>query len=291
VRRPAIALIALLALGAGASNAYSAVESLTVRTVLRPDRAFFGDPVTAEIDVAYDARRVDAGKVTVRPDFAPYTVSRALAVQHSRSGSRVVDRYRFALLCVEATCVPTKGVLTVRFAAVEVQAGGGVSATAAWKPLAVYGRVRPGDLPSVNPFEGANGLQVVGLPSFRRDAALPPLHYRLEPRPLVRWLTALAAVLAAAAISLVAREVVRSRRLRRGSAVGPLETALRFVRESAQREPSDRRKALELLAEELDGSGQGARAGTAARAAWRQRPPSSSATLELADEVERAMKP
>jgi hypothetical protein len=282
------AVVVAVALRSGEPGARAAGAPLRVTAALTPDRVFFGDPVTAELDVVFDPARVDPASLVLKTDFSPYAAQGAPSVERLRSGPVELARYRFSLLCVEAACLPAKGPLAVQFAPAQITAGS-VGATASWKPLVVSGRVRTKDLPQTNPFEGASGLQLTGLPSFRRDVSVPPPAYRVAPGPLATWLAVAAGLLAAAAAALVALELVRVGGRRGGRVLSGLEAALAAVREAARRDSGDRRKALELLAEELKGSGRETLARTAAEAAWNEREPSSSDAVALADEVEQTV--
>ena len=88
-----------------------------------------------------------------------------------------------------------------------------------------------------------------------------------------------AALLLLGAIALVAVEL---RPRRDGATVDRLRRALRLLRESASREPADRRRALDHLAATL---GDLSPADRATRLAWSRPEPEPEATLALAEEV------
>jgi hypothetical protein len=60
--------------------------------------------------------------------------------------------------------------------------------------------------------------------------------------------------------------------------------------ERARGEPEERRKALELLAEELRSSGRGGLAGAAKELAWARPVPGGDRTAELTAEVRRDLE-
>lgn len=93
-------------------------------------------------------------------------------------------------------------------------------------------------------------------------------------------LFAAAALLALVAAALVAIELRGRRRL----PVDRLLRALRLVRESAERDPPDRRRALDHLATTL---GNAPPAERATRLAWSRPEPDPEPTLAVADEVAR----
>ena len=82
------------------------------------------------------------------------------------------------------------------------------------------------------------------------------------------------------------------RRLRarpRSDDMTALERALRFARDSAKRpDPADRRRALELLAEAVEDTGDDRLAGRVRDAAWVETAPTPSRSTELVEDVETA---
>lgn len=113
-------------------------------------------------------------------------------------------------------------------------------------------------------------------PPYRAPISLPPSG---DSGRGVGLLFAGAALIALLAAALVAAELGRQR----GEApVDRLRRALRLVRESAARAPSDRRRALDHLAATL---GDEPPAEHATQLAWARPEPEPEATLALADEV------
>jgi hypothetical protein len=151
----------------------------------------------------------------------------------------------------------------------------------AWPPVDVVSRVGSAAL-STDP------------PPWRRQLALPAPSYRVSPGPLAAALTVGAVLLALGAFALVARELVRRRRLlvERARFRSALARALELARASAARGPDDRRRALALLARVLAFDPNGGRrlAPSAARLAWGRDEPSASGLESLVDEVERTVR-
>ena len=115
-------------------------------------------------------------------------------------------------------------------------------------------------------------------PRYRAQTALPPT---AGDEPVDELLFGGAVVLALCAAALAASAL----RSRRGHApVDRLLRALRLVRESAQRDPPDRRRALDHLAATL---GDAPPAQHATRLAWSRPDPEPEPTLAVADEVVR----
>ena len=133
----------------------------------------------------------------------------------------------------------------------------------------------------------------------RLSVVLPPWHlnslplgsdsYRISPTALF-WLSlVLAAALVFAAYGL-ARPWLPDLGLRRRYAPPTrLEQALVTV-ERARGRPDEKRKALELLAEELDSSGLGGFAGTAKELAWSAAAPEPERTTALTAEIRRDLE-
>lgn len=280
-----IAVVASIALGwwSGAPGGGQAAGDLTVSTSLTPRPIFFGDLLTAEIDIDVTRAAVRADSVKLAaPSFAPYVETKAPEVSRNQAGPDEVIRYRYSLQCVDDPCLPLKGPNTIRFPPVTVTATAGaqqLKATAKW-PLAIASsRLQPADISS-------------SIAHFRHPAILPSPVYSVSPGLLAGGLTIGAILLAAAALALLARELAAVRARRRLGALArltPLEAALVYLRQAAGRpDPADRRKALELLATVLDADGVSTLAGRAGDVAWAEEPPTPARVVELADEVETA---
>ena len=101
----AVALTAVL--GRDSAPPPAAAAPLSVSTSLEPGSTRFGDPVVAEVEVAYDPQTVDAASIRVLPDFAPYVATAAPSVRLTADGRTAVASYRYTLLCVTEGCLPT----------------------------------------------------------------------------------------------------------------------------------------------------------------------------------------
>jgi len=285
----AAAIVTVLVIGTGLGwwnggpSAGAPAKPLSVRTSLTPRPAFFGDAVTAEVDVTADARMVPATSIHVLPTFDPFVESGAPTVTTSRIGDRLLVRYRYRVQCSTDACVPIRKPLSVELAPVLVTARAGrqpLQATARWPKTSVLSRLQPGDV-------GASA-------HFRAPRDLPAPTYASWAGGLADVFTALGAALAVAAFALLGYELVRlleHRRLRRLVRLTPLEAAVAYARESASRpDASDRRKALSQLAEVLEREGIEPLAETAGDVAWSEREPTPDRTLELAEQVESSRR-
>jgi hypothetical protein len=255
------------------------VQPLTLRTMLDPRAAFFGDALTAEVDVNVDPAVVSTKSIRVVPSFDPYVPTGAPAVSGRSIGRHETLRYLYTIQCVSDSCVPLGKPLAVQFPPVIVTATAGkqpLRVTAKWPATSISSRLGKGDTSST--------------PRFRRPKEMPAPSYAVSPGTLADALTAAAGLLAAAALALLGFELVRlleRRRLRGVVQLTPLEAALAYTRDAARRaDPADRRKALGLLAKILGSEGVPTLAYRAGDVAWSEDPPSPDRAIELAEEVE-----
>lgn len=283
------ALIAVLIVGTGLGW-WNAVPSsgpppphrLAVSTSLEPHPAFYGDVLTAKIDVEINSAAVAAKSVRLTPSFDPYVETGPPTVTDTSVGKQETLHYRYSIQCVSDACLPVDKPLAVKLPAITVTAKAAteqLSATAAWPTTFIASRLQAKDVAATH---------------FRWAKTVPPPTYAVSPGTLADGLTAAAGLLAVGALALLVFELVRlvERRRRRALVVlTPLEAALAYTRDAARRpDPADRRKALGLLAKTLDGEGVAVLAGTAGDVAWSEEPPTPDRAIELADEVESTAK-
>ena len=270
--RVAMLAIAGACLGGSADVAYAgsaAGAPLRVVASLDPGAVLYGDPVTAEVEVDYEPQTVEPASIRVQPSFIPYVVSSAPVVQHVRAG---VVRFRYSLLCVTDGCLPTKGPRLLQLERVTVTGLAGtrtVTAAASWPTLRISSRLAASDV--------SGGVR------FRNPATPPSPEYRVAPGPLSAGLIAAAALCVLVGTALAGRELARLFPRSRTRRLSPLELAIAYVRDSARRSDSDRRRALELLAEAVGNQGEPAAAAAAAETAWSKPPPTPAGATELAD--------
>ena len=278
----ALALVGALALiGPGVATAASPTQ-LSVATSITPTPAFFGDLLTARIEVLADATRVDPASVRVEADFVPYAATGVPLRSSSRSGGVVALGYRFTISCLSAECVPGPGIRQVVLPLVVVRArlrdGRETVVRASWPRIALAPRVD----------EAALRSTPLG---WRNQLAVPPVSYRVSPGMLLALLLAGSVALGLGGLALVGAEYARLTRMRytRASAPSRLGLALALARESMRRNPDDRRKALALLARVLAGKDSDADrlAAAAEQLAWSRGRPDPDRVGALADEVER----
>jgi hypothetical protein len=284
------ALIAVLIVGIGLGwlnpkhvGGPPPAQPLAVGTTLEPKPAFYGDLLTAGVDVVVDSEEVSAESVEVKPSFDPYVATGPPTVTTAGVGRQETLRYRYSIQCVSEECLPTKSKpYALDALAVTVTANAGterLAVKARWPTTFIASRLTAKDAATER---------------FRWPKSVPTPTYAVSPGSLATWLTIAAGLLALGALALIGFEVVRSvdrRRQRDLVVLTPLEAALAYTRDAARRpDPADRRKALGLLAKTLDEEGAPALAGTAGDVAWSEEPPSPDRAIELADEVEGTAK-
>ena len=280
-------VVALGAAGEGAARAQAPLPPspppgpLVVQTALQPNPTFFGDLLVAEVTVDFDARSIAARSIVVSPDFAPYLTVGASQVGTSRVGDEATAVYRYTLQCTNDGCLPAGSVRQVRFPPVIVSAalaGGRVRTTEPWPALVVATRLSKAELAGATP-------------SFRSASTMPPPDYTVSPDLVAALLVGLGVLLALAAFALLGVELLgarRDRRRRSARALSPLEAAIAYTRQAADRaDPTDRRKAIGLLARTLAAEGHDSLAASTTSVAWSDMPPSPASARTLADEAEQ----
>ena len=284
-----VALLAVLIVGTGLgwwnakpSGAAPPAQRIAASTSLEPHPAFYGDALTAEIEVVIDRDAVSATSVRVTPSFAPYVQTGPPAVIDTTAGRQETLRYRYAIQCVSDACLPLAKPFALKLPAVTVVAKAGaeqLTATAEWPTTFIASRLTAKDVATTH---------------FRWAKTAPPPAYAVSPGPLAGLLTIAAGLLGVVSLALIAFELVRlveRRRQRALVVLTPLEAALAYTRDAARRpDPADRRKALGLLAATLGSEGVATLADTAGDVAWSEEPPTPDRAIELADEVESTAK-
>lgn len=274
--------------GAGAEAGGGAIEATTSLT---PRVPMFGDTVRAAVDVELDPARVDEGTVAVATDFAPWAVvGRPERSRHAVDG-RTYLRTVFTIRCTTGPCLPsgatTASTLTpARISYEALDADGGRSArrtiTASWPLLVVYSRF------------AALQLDPSAAEAAQADlVTLPKVSYSFPPGALAAAFGALAALLAAAGglllyAALPRRAPVEPLELEPEPqpSLTPLEQALALLEESARVEgASEQRRALELVAEELEEWGDDELSAAAKVLAWSAGTPRVEQTAALAARV------
>jgi hypothetical protein len=273
---------------------------IVARTDLAPRTLFFGDTVSAFVDVTLDRNRVDPDSVRIEADFAPWKVVASPERVRRDDGATTSLRFSYVLRCLGTRCISTEesrvildkaihtfGQARVTYSAPEGSVSSGrESLRTPWPRLLVGARF------------SARDAQAAGTSSSGWRAELesmPSVTYRIPPGVLVALLLAGGAVLAAVGGALVYR--ARARRTPALPDPGPsepvltpLERALALL-EISQRVDgaADQRRALELVAAALARHGD-AKLALASRAlAWSRPVPAVEQTNGMAVRARSAL--
>jgi hypothetical protein len=275
VRR--VAAVFVLALAA-AQPAAASDTGLVVSSSIAPRPAFFGEQVTARVEVVVRSP-ADPDSVELAASFTPYSaVGHAHSSRSSANGVTTLG-YVYRLACLNDGCLPRDTLRAVTLPVAHVRArtagGGRVQAEVRWPSVLVAPRVTPAEARAARPH-------------WRVQLGLPPVTYRTEPGTATP-LAAVAVLLALLGAGLIAYEALRRRRLLRERAErrSAIVRALDLVRESEGRGVEDRRKALSLLSRLLAAEDGGLLARDAERLAWERSEPSPERIDALVREVER----
>jgi hypothetical protein len=264
----------------------------TARADIEPNTHRFGETVRARLELVVPTDQLDAQTLRVGGSFDPYDVVATPERSLVQVGPFTVARYEILLRCVKEECLPGEQTQEFTFP----------PAGFSWKVPAPPGRrfvdrrldERRASA-SVPPLTVARGVSSNDLREGRWRSslgALPEPDMSISPRRLEALLLGAAVALVAAAAILVAFWLHRELRRRGEPQVVPelppdsLEQALRLL-ESADgdRDPAQRRLALETLAAELRGADQAGLAEDAERLAWAEHAPRREAVSVLAATV------
>jgi hypothetical protein len=282
---------ALVGLGGGGERTVPAPlgpTGIRVTTALVPRQPLFGDTVRGVVDVVLDPARVDPGSIRIATGFAPWELVGRPERSRRDVGGTTYLRTAYALRCTTGPCLPGGAtqaftltparVSYVRLPREELEAEAGrLVVHAEWPLLVVSSRFAASRLDTGDPAP------------FRADlVSLPAATYRVQPAVVAGGLVAVAALLAALGAALVAlawprRAPAPEPEPEPRPSLSPLEQALALLEESARAEgTSERRRALELVAEELEAWGDEELSGAAKVLAWSPGAPPRERTAELA---------
>ena len=286
-------------LGGGPRSAAETPPEVQAEADLAPKVVLFGDTVQAHVDVVVDRTRIDPDSVRIAADFAPFEIVDTPDRRETSAGDLAYVRTAYTLRCLSAACVPSGRSTTyqfepgrVSFAHVTRAASNEGSMRVAWPSFRVFSRVAATDL--------QNNLRS-SAPWQADVISLPAASFRLAPRLLVALLLVAALALAAGGIALAVAAWPRREPappppppvLPAEPALSPLEQALVLLEQSVRQDGAEeQRRALELVAEELETAGWGDRtlANAARRLAWSEVAPPVDATSDLAARVRAAVE-
>ena len=263
---------------------------------LTPEIVFFGDTVEAVVDLTVDRSRWDPDSVRIGSQFSPWEVIGAPTRVEREAGPMAHVRTTYVLRCMSSPCIPVGQASPLELGSEQatVAAPGALEGQrevfrTEWPLLVVFSRF------SAVGFEDTQDADA----PWRADLeSLPALSYRISPTVLVGILLGLSLLLvvAAAAIAYVAwpqraPEPEPEPEPDPLPSLTPLELALVLLEESARVDGAgEQRRALELVAEELDAYGDADLAGKARVLAWSPDEPGIEQTNALAAQVREELE-
>ena len=281
--------LALAPLASGAGG-----EVAAVRSYLTPGPYFFGDQVTATLDVIVRTDAADADSVHVDTKFTPYERIGAPQRSEQRDGSVLRIRYRYLLACDSPACAGNgkterRFILPPARVAYRDAQGHKHARPVRWPFVRLVSRL--GRTDKITGTEAQQEVQFSGNPAdrLRASAVAATPSFRLNPWLLASLLfaLALASLVGAGALGHPLLALVR----REGEAVelSPLERALEAVDGAVQRQAggAEHREALAALARALRQAGSPDLVRRARRLAWAEQPPSAADSRALTDDVRR----
>jgi hypothetical protein len=290
----AAALVAaFVAVGRGddAQPAPSAVDGpIVVATSLSPRLAAFGDTLTARLDVTVDRSEVDPDLVKVQSTFKPWKLVGEPTRERADVGSVTYLRTTYVLRCLIALCVPADETARYDFRRARVtydppsgEGGEALTVDTFWPALFVTSRLDAASFSERDPLSAP----------WRADVlALPSVTYRIRPALLV-VLLGLGGIVLLGVASVLGYRALPARREPPPPPPPPpppvlsaLEQALRLLETPpVENGVADRRRALELVADEIAAWGDRRLEGRARALAWSPETPALEATRTLAATV------
>jgi hypothetical protein len=257
-----------------------------------PRPVLFGDTVRVSVGVLVDAGRIQPESVRVAADFTPWEVVGKPRRRIQSAGDEVYVSTAFVLRCLTGTCIPSGHFSDFTF-------DPGLVTFVRQGALSSDEQSIPVTLPPVRVY-----TRLADAPTGQRSApwqadvlSLPAPSFRISPDVLVVTLLLLALVATAGGVALAYVAWPRREPLVFEPepwtppplpAPSPLEQALLLLEQAVRvNGAADQRRALELVAEELEGSdwGDTALAGRARALAWSEGSPPVDQTAELAARV------
>ena len=274
-------------------------SDIAAQAALASRIVFFGDRVTAHLDVVLDRTRVNPDSVRLGVAFLPWEVVGTPRRGRRDAGSMTHLRTTYELRCLISPCIPSGQVAPLQFGRARVayetiSRPGGVGGDAnrslrvSWPVLTVYSRFATGSF---------DGRETLGSP-WRADlVTLPAATYRAAPGLVVALLGGLGLLLAGLGAVLVYLVWPRRAYVPPPEPVAPpppdlspLEQALVLLEDAARANGTeDRRRALELVSLALDEHGDESLARSARILAWSEGAPEIDDTTGLAVRVRAAL--
>lgn len=274
----------------GASPAVS--PDVQAQGSLSPRIALFGDTIKARVDVTLDRSLYDVGSVRVATTLAPWEIVGKAERARRDVGATTHLSTTFVLRCLTDACTPVRAASPLDFLAARVtyrelgdESARRESIEVDWPQLVAYSRIIPAESEV-----STSGATI----SWRADvASLPGVSYRAAPGVVLLLLLSGGIGLAGAGFGLAYLAWPRRKPAPPPEpapeplpSLTPLEQALVVLEESARSDGAgEQRRALELVAEELEKWGDADLSGSARMLAWSPDVPGVEQTTALAARV------
>ena len=269
-------------------------DPIAATGVFAPRAVLFGDTVTATVDVVVDKTVVDAGDVEVKADFGTWTPVAEPRSTREDSGDTAYLRTTYVLRCLTRLCVPARDTEEIEFDPAEVSYGAVVGEGARRLTVDADGRC--------SSCIRAPASARTSVATFSRHRGVPTSSRSRCSRTGSRRVSSLA-LLVVGGIALFALAGVLVYRAIPDRKPPPepepepvpvatlLEQALAFLEAPASANGApERRRALELVADEVESWGDTALATTARSLAWSEHAPESDTTKAFAAELRNRME-
>jgi hypothetical protein len=298
-----VAVAVLVALGVGlgtrdrgggkADSDAAGTDPIAATATFAPRSVLFGDTLTARLDVVVDKTVVDADEVELDASFGQWRPAGEPRASRIDSGDNAYLRTTYTLRCLTRLCVPVRETEQIDFEPAQVSYAALVgertqrlTVDVPWPTLVVHSRIGADD----------DRRDVLASP-WRADlVTLPLLSYRVSPGLLALVLLAGGLALLAVAGVLVYR-AIPDRKPPPEPEPEPvpvatlLEQALAFLEApTSSNGAPERRRALELVADEVESWGDTKLATTARSLAWSEHAPESETTKAFAAELRSRME-
>jgi hypothetical protein len=280
--------------GADAERDPLRTDPIAATGTFAPRAVLFGDTLTARVDVVVDKTVVDADQVELDASFGSWRPVAQPSESRADSGDTAHLRTTYVLRCLTRLCAPAQETERVDFeparvsyAALVGEGARRLTVDVPWPTLVVHTRISGSE----------DGQRDILAAPWRADlVTLPLLSYRVSPWLLIAVLLAGGLALFAAAGFLVYR-AIPDRKPPPEPEPEPvpvatlLEQALAFLEAPASANGApERRRALELVADEAESWGDARLATTARALAWSEHTPESETTKAFAAELRSRME-
>jgi hypothetical protein len=280
--------------GSTAEDAAGGSDPIVATGAFAPRAVLFGDTVTATLDVAVDKTVVDPDEVEVEASFGTWKPVAEPRTSREDSGDSAYLRTTYVLRCLTRLCVPARDTEEIEFEPAAISYGALVgegserlTVDVEWPVLIVHTRAGTAT---------DDRRDVLAAPWRADMVTLPLFSYRISPGLLLAVLLLGGLALFAVAGILVYR-AIPDRKPPPEPEPEPvpvatlLEQALAFLEAPASTNGApERRRALELVADEVESWGDTRLATTARSLAWSEHAPESETTKAFAAELRNRME-